>query len=50
MTTAAMHRARLILTAARTEIAQAQARAQGRQPNRDCAAEANALALDQPVN
>ena len=36
------------LGAARAEIAQA--RAQGSQPNRDCAAEASALALDRPVN
>lgn len=35
------------LGAARAEIAQA--RAQGSQPNRDCAAEANALALDRPL-
>jgi acid phosphatase (class A) len=35
------------LGAARAEIAQT--RAQGSQPNRDCAAEANALALDRPV-
>ena len=35
------------LGAARAEIAQA--RAQGSQPNRDCAAETNALALDRPL-
>jgi len=35
------------LGAARAEIASA--RAQGSQPNRDCAAEANALALDRPL-
>lgn len=35
------------LGAARAEIASA--RAQGNKPNRDCAAEANALALDRPI-
>ncbi|MEI7514311.1 MAG: hypothetical protein WCK81_02895 [Betaproteobacteria bacterium] len=35
------------LGAARAEIASA--RTQGSQPNRDCAAEANALALDRPL-
>jgi len=36
------------LGAARSEIAAA--RSQGSKPNRDCAAEASALALDKPLN